>query len=145
MAIILFNPQWVIERLQAEVSLLKNVAGAAELARAAEDLKQNPSAFVLPGAERATGSVTGTSVVSQQNTTRFGVVIAVQNLRDPRGDKAQEDLRTLRTAIMAALHGWQPDSDFDPIEFGGGRLLQLNDQVLWWQDDFLTTNLLRSL
>lgn len=145
MAIVLFDPQWIITRLKAEVSGLKLIGGAADFVSAAEGVKQTPSAFVLPSSERAGSSSTGTMVVSQNNNVRFGVVMAVQNLRDPRGEKAQADLLPIRTSIMNALHGWQPDYDFDPIEFGGGRLLQLNDQVLWWQDEFVTAHFIRSV
>ncbi|SDX88191.1 phage tail terminator protein [Nitrosomonas halophila] len=144
MAIKLFNPEWIIARLSVHVPLLARCAGAAGLAEAAYDIKQFPSAYVLPSAERPDGSRTGTMVVSQQNTARFSVVLAVRNLRDARGERAQSDLLCLREEIMAVLHGWQPDQDFDPIEYAGGRLLQLTDQVLWWQDDFLTAHFIRS-
>ena len=145
MAIVLFDPQWIITQLKTEVTSLKLVGGAADFAAAAEGVRQTPSAFVLPSSERASGSSTGTMVVSQRNIARFAIVIAVQNLRDPRGEKAQADLLTLRNSIMTALHGWEPNADFDQIEYNGGKLLQLNDQVLWWQDEFVTANLLRSL
>ncbi len=145
MAHLLFDPQWIIARLRIQVAALKRVAGSAELAAASEDLKQVPAAFVIPNAERPGSSSTGTMVTSQQNSVRFGVVLAVSNLRDARGEKAQADLLTLRTAVMTALHGWQPNAEFDPLEYAGGRLLQLSDQVLWWQDDFSTTHLLRSV
>ncbi len=145
MAIKLFNPQWVIDHLDVQVPDLRQVSGAAQLARAAENLKQTPSAFVLPNAERPSGNSTGTMVVRQQNTVRFGVILAVQNLSDSRGQKAQADLRVLRTQIMAVLLGWEPDEDMNPIEYTGGRLMQVTDQVLWWQDDFLTTHYLRSM
>jgi len=145
MAIILFDPQWIIDRLKTEVAGLKLVGGAADLAAASESMKQSPAAFVFPSAERANGSSTGTMVVSQHNSVRFAVVIAVQNLRDARGENAQSDLRLLRTGILTVLHGWQPDDDFLPIELASGRLLQLTDQVLWWQDEFVTANTIRSL
>ena len=145
MAITLFDPAWIITRLQSQVTSLKLVGGAADFASAVESLKQGPAAFVLPNAERASGSRTGTMVVSQENSVRFPVVTAVQNLRDARGERAQTDLRTLRTAILNALHGWQPDAEFNPIEYSGGRLLQLTDQVVWYQDEFVTTHELRSL
>lgn len=145
MPIVLFDPQWIIGRLKTEVTTLKRVSGAAGMAEAAEDLKQAPAAFVVPASERPAGNSTGTMVVSQNNVVRFGVVIAVQNLSDPRGEKAQANLVALRTAIMAALHGWQPNADFDPIEFGGGNISGLDNQVLWWQDTFVTSHLLRSV
>lgn len=145
MSIVLFDPAWIITRVKSQVTSLKLMGGAADFTSAVDGVKQTPSAFVLPNSERASGSSTGTMVTSQFNTARFAVVTAVQNLRDPRGEKAQADLLPIRTAIMTALHGWQPHADYDPIEFGGGRLLQLNDQVLWWQDEFLTSHFLRSL
>ena len=145
MTIVLFDPQWIIVRLDTQVAALKRVAGSAELAAATEDLKQVPAAYVIPNSERPGGSSTGTMVVSQQNAARFGVVLAVINLRDARGEKAQADLLTLRIAVMTVLLGWSPNAEFDPLEYAGGRLLRLSDQVLWWQDDFLTTHLLRSV
>lgn len=145
MAIILFDPQWIITRLQTQVTALKRVAGSAEFAAASDDLKQTPSAFVIPASEKAAPSSTGTLVVSQYNTVRFSVAVAVQNLRDARGDKAQADLLALRVSILTALHGWQPHADFDPIEYSGGNLAGLNNQVLWWQDSFITAHLIRSL
>ncbi|MDE2388927.1 MAG: hypothetical protein KGN35_07595 [Betaproteobacteria bacterium] len=145
MAIALFNPAWIVTRLKTEVTALKLVGGAADLSAATDSVIQKPAAFVLPNSERASASRTGTMLVSQENTVRFAVVIAVQNLRDKRGEQAQTDLVGLRNSIVAALHGWNPDADFNPIEYGGGKLLQLTDQVLWWQDEFLTAHLLRSV
>lgn len=145
MAIVLFDPAWIVAQLKTEVTALKLVGGAADLSAATDSVIQKPAAFVLANSERASGSTTGTMAVNQQNTVRFAVLIAVQNLRDRRGEKAQADLLSLRGSIMTALHGWQPDADFDPIEYGGGKLLQLSDQVLWWQDEFVTAHLLRSV
>ncbi len=145
MAIALFNPQWIITRLQTEVTALKRVAGSAEFAAASDDLKQTPAAFVIPASEKTESSGTGTLVVSQHNTVRFSVAIAVQNLRDARGENAGVDLLALRNSIVTALHGWQPHADFDPIEYSGGNLAGLNNQVLWWQDSFVTAHLIRSV
>ena len=145
MTIELLDHQLIIDYLGAQVSKLKSVSGAAELAKAVADFKQPPAAFVVPVSDRASGNTTGTMVVRQNNTTRFAVIIAAQNLRDARGQKAQDDLRTLRQDILNALHGWQPGDAFDPIEYGGGRLLRMINQVLWWQDEFLTSHFMRSI
>lgn len=144
---ILFDPQWVIDKLDADVASLRKVAGAADFAVAYDDLKPAtmPAAYVLPASEAAGRSTTGTQVVSQQNRARFAVVVAVTNLRDARGAKAQVDLRTLRIAVMTALLGWTPEASFDPVEFAGGRLLKLTNSVLFWQDEFSTAHLLRSV
>jgi hypothetical protein len=141
----LFNHYLIVEHLSGSSRLLKTIAGAAAFAKAATDLKQVPAAYVLPVSERPGRSNTGTMSVTQQNTVQFAIVIAVQNLRDPRGESAQADLLPIRNEIMTALHGWQPDSDMDPVEFNGGRLLRITGQALWWQDEFTTRHFIRSL
>lgn len=143
---ILFDPQWVIDRLDIQVGALRKVAGSADFAVALDDLKPAalPAAYVLPGAESAGRSTTGTQLVSQQNRPRFGVMLAVSNLRDARGENAQTDLRTLRIAVMTVLLGWSPDAAFDPVEFAGGKLFRMSNGVLWWMDEFSTAHLLRS-
>jgi len=145
MAVELFDPQLIIARLDTEVSALKLVAGAVDFAAAAPEARILPAAFVLELANRATRNSLATIAVSQQNEVRFGVVMAVQNLRDPRGEKAHADMRTLRQSVMTALLGWEPDPDYDVLEYGGGRLLQLDNLVLWWQDDYITSIYERSV
>lgn len=133
-----------VEARLATVSALKKIAGAADFASAGADLKGKlPAAYVIPMTERAGGNSL-VSAVSQHTEARFGVVLAVSNLRDARGQNAHGDLAPLRAAVIAALLGWQPGPDYDPVLFGSGRLLQLQDGVLWWQDDFVTAYYLRS-
>lgn len=143
--ITLFDCEWIIARLKTEVPALKIVSGTADLAKAEADLKQTPSAFVVEMSDRASENKTGTMVVSQNNTARFAVITATKNLRDFRGQHAKTDLRTVRIDIITALHGWQPDADFDPIEKREGRLLKMTNAVLWWQDEFITSHLIRSV
>lgn len=143
--IALFDAELVVARLQAQVSALKRVAGAAEFAAAMPDVKQLPSAYVIELANRVGPSGTGTLVVSQLNEIRFGVVLAVRNLSDTRGEAAKAALNTLRESVMTALLGWPPEPDYDPCEYGGGRLLQIDNQVLWWQDEYVTSALIRSV
>lgn len=147
MAIELLDPRLIVTRLTAQIAApaLKKCAGAADFAAAAPDAKQLPAAYVIELANRAERNSLSTLAVSQRNEVRFGVVMAVQNLRDPRGDAAKDDMRTLREAVMTALLGWQPDADYDVVEYGGGRLLELNNMVLWWQDDYITAILERSV
>jgi len=147
MAVELFDPQLVIARLAAQLPppALKQRGGAADFAAVKPEARILPAAFVLELANRASRNSLATLAVSQQNEIRFGVVLAVQNLRDPRGEKAHADMRTLRQSVMTALLGWQPDPDYDVVEYGGGRLLQLDNLVLWWQDDYITSILERSI
>ncbi|SFK92114.1 hypothetical protein SAMN05216302_102115 [Nitrosomonas aestuarii] len=145
MAIELLDHQTIIDYLGAQAGKLRSVDGAAGLASASSNIKQPPVAFVVPLNDRASANATGTMVTRQNNTTRFAVIVAVQNLRDPRGDRARDDLRILRQDIMALLHGWTPNEAFDPIQYSGGRMLKLTNQVLWWQDEFSTSHIIRSI
>jgi hypothetical protein len=145
MPIALFDLSLVRARLKAEAPGLRIVAGAADLAalRDAPPLVL-PAAYVLPLSESPGRSTSGTVLVSQRNAVRFAVVLAAANLRDARGEAAQDDLRVARESALAALIGWEPDPAIEVIEFAAGRLVSLSDQVLWWQDEFLTAHWLRT-
>jgi hypothetical protein len=137
MSNVIFDPELVIARLSDQVPALIKVSGAADFAACKPDLRQVPAAFVVPLTERP-GDNSLLNGVSQRVTCAFGVIIAVQNLRDVRGQMAQQGLREIRLAMLDAVLGWQPASDYNVCQFGGGRVLQMNDQVLWWQDDYYT-------
>lgn len=127
-----------ITRLKTHCALCKLVAGAAGFANAEAQLRNKiPAAFVLPLAESAEANELS-SGISQRVAQRFGVVLAVSNHRDAGGEAALGDLAPVRSAVMTALLGWAVDGNHDPVEFAGGRLVDLSQGVLWWQDDFLT-------
>lgn len=145
MAVTLFDKQLVVARLKSQVTALARIAGAAEYQAAAVDLRQVPAAFVIEASNLAGPSRTGTLVVSQNNLVGFGVVLAQTNRRDPIGEAASDALKELREAVMSALLGWQPHADYDPCEYARGRLLAMNDYTIWWQDDYTTSSLIRSV
>lgn len=145
MAVELFDPQLIITRLKSQVPALKVVAGAADFAAAAPEARILPAAWVIELANRPQPNSLASMAVSQANEIRFGVILAVQNLRDATGEKAHTDMRTLRQSVMTALLGWEPDPDYDVLEYGGGRLIQLDNLVLWWQDEYITSILERSV
>jgi len=120
----------------------KKVGGAADLGAALRELKQEPAAFVIPQQDAPQANALS-NAVSQLTRQRFGVVIAISNLRDASGEKAQTELAPIREALFNQLIGWAPDADRDPVNYAGGRLLRLSDRVLWWQDNFDTWYYLR--
>lgn len=127
----------VIARLSAQVSALKTVAGTAEFAGAETAPKQLPACYVIPLVEKASGNDLETGV-EQHVVVRFGVAIAIRNVKDARGQAGQAALKTVRDAISAALLGWEPATGYDPVLFGSGQLIKLGNSVLWWQDEFVT-------
>jgi len=135
----------IIARIQSQCPLLRSVGGAAEFTDASLALKhQLPAAFVLPLSDDPQPNRLDNGI-SQRVNRRFGVVLAVKNLRDASGAAALSDLVPLRSQLIDALLGWVPDGLTDPCEYAAGRLLELSQQVLWWQDDFLTAFYLRKV
>ncbi len=144
--IVLLDAEAIIERLQAAAPGFRAFNGAAELAAALENLKLSPAAFVIPLGDQVGANILATESVEQQVTTRFGVVIAVQNLKDTTGRQAAKDLRQLRLAVLGALLRWTPDAaQYSPFEWAAGRLILLRDRVLYWQDDYRTSSHVRAL
>jgi len=144
MDIRLFDPRLVIARLQDQVSALKLVAGAAEFAAARPEARILPAAFVIEASNRPRDNGYASMAVSQENAVTFGVTLAAQNLRDPRGEHSGAEMTALRASVMTALLGWQADADYDLITYAGGQLLQLDNLVLWWQDNYVTRIIERS-
>lgn len=127
----------VISRLDTQVAALKTVAGTVEFAVAETAAKQLPAAYVIPLTEKPSGNALETGV-EQHVVVRFGVALAVLNVKDARGQAGQAALKTLRDAVSAALLGWEPLAGYDPVLFGGGQILKLGNGVMWWQDEYVT-------
>jgi len=128
-------------RLAAECPMLRQVGGAADIDAAYASLKAKPAAFVLLLSEGASEPPLAAQFV-QRIQAAVRVVMAVSNASDARGDAAAADLLTVRRAVRVALLGWLPEGAADPFAVMGGRLVQLSpNNVVWWQDDFLTSYL----
>jgi len=114
------------------------VAGAADFASAKEDLKNPPAAYVVPLADVAKPNQLQGAGIEQLVVERFGVVLAVKNARDVRGDAVNAALETLRKKTITSLLGFVPEVGYEPVQYGGGRLLMLDVSVTWWQLEFVT-------
>lgn len=129
----------VTARLAGTTGLM-DIGGAVEYFAAREALKRWPAAFVLPAKDTAAPNAFADGALDQQVVARYGVILAVRNLRDAKGEAAMADLTPLRQAVWTQLLGWVPAAGFSPCTYGGGRLLDLDEaaQVLWWVDEFDT-------
>lgn len=115
----------------------KKVAGAANFASAREDIKICPAAYVIPLRDVGSPNPLEGGAVSQHIKEQFGVILAVSNLRDAKGEAAQAELERLRKLVIASLLGFSA-ADYDPIEYVGGTILAIDAAVLWWQITFTT-------
>ncbi|MCL2872427.1 MAG: Gp37 family protein [Betaproteobacteria bacterium] len=126
----------VAARLAATVPV-NQIGGAAKYAAATTDTKAVPALFVIPLAESA-GKNRWANGISQRVEATFGVVIGARNLSDEKGAAAQPALTALREKVFAALLGWMPEGCSMPITYDSGRLIDLANGIIWWQDDFTT-------
>ena len=134
--------QPIIDQIKAiatdGVPEFRKVSGAANFAAARDDLKNPPAAYVLPLNDAAGANQLGGGAILQPVRERFGVVLAVSNLRDAKGESAQAEFERLRRLVITSLLGFVPGTDYEPVEYGGGNVLMMDASVLWWQLVFTT-------
>lgn len=119
---------------------LRTVAGAAEYAalQAPPPQARQPAAYVIPLAEAAGPNTLAAGPVRQRIAATIGVVVLLTSLRDPRGQAASDALGLLLSLLRGQLVGFQPTAAHDPVEFRRGRLLDISEGALAWQDEFET-------
>ena len=129
------NP--IIAQIRANVATLSNrVGGAAQFVAAADDQDfPVPSAFVVPGGDEALGSQTA-GLVTQALEEQFGVIVAVDNTTDRRGQAAADQLDTIRAELWAALLGWEPLPQYSGCEYRGAVALDMARNRVWYRFDF---------
>lgn len=126
----------IITRLQAVLAGFVAISGAADAAVALDATPGVPAAYVVPLAETADPPEL-LGLYRQRVRQGFGVLIVVANLRDAKGAAAAADLQSRRLAVRAALCGWAPaPADGEPVIFNGGAIYQMDQQRLWWSDEF---------
>ena len=104
---------------------------------------QLPAIFVLPIGSQASANTLATGM-RQRVLETTGVVILSGNLRDPRGGAAAADIEELRAMVRGALVGWSPGAAWEPMQLGTGRLLDITEGVLAWQETFTSATQLRA-
>lgn len=130
--------QPIADLLKIAVPDFRKVAGAANFAAVKEDLINPPAAYVIPLADVAKPSDLYGIAIEQKVVERFAVILAVSNARDVRGDAVNAPLETFRRATIDALLGYQPTADYDPVQYGGGKVLAMDVTTLFWQLEFVT-------
>lgn len=83
-------------------------------------------------------------IVSQWVEVRFGVFCMAFSAGDLLGSEGYAAVDAAQPAAFAAMLGWQPWTDADPIQYSGGRLLRLADGWSGWMDEFTTGFLAQS-
>lgn len=119
------------------------VAGAAEYAAiTATGMALTPHVWLIPLTESAQANPLNQGV-HQQITVVLGVVYAVRDVRDAQGMAAADSLSALRQTVFAALLNHFPAGATDPLTYVAGGLLDFQNAILFWQDQFQTRYALR--
>ncbi|HWO99200.1 MAG TPA: hypothetical protein VNL74_01030 [Methylococcus sp.] len=136
----------ILARIESRMPELRQIGVAAGLEQAVDALRAYPSVFLYQPSESAAENENLDGVL-QQVTDRFGVLIAVRDLSDARGEAALRQIDVLRRDLKAALLGsWEDPTDVPPetIEYQGGSLAYAKDGTLIWLDNFISHHLERA-
>lgn len=129
----------VVDRIRDQVTALKLVAGAAELASAIDGSTgiQSPSAYVVLAREDAASHAGGAGHLVQSVNVALGVTLCVRNYaRADLGGAAGTDLESIRASVRGALLNWMhPDAEL-VFDLQSGSVYQYDKGTLWWQDVF---------
>lgn len=131
------NLDLIITQLRAFCpSFETRVAGAADFAALQESTALlSPCAFVIPMDDSPEASISQTAVrVPMQET--FGVIVALDNRLDERGQASGNSVNAIRAELWAALLGWHPEPRYDGVVYEGGNLLTIDRARLWWRFEF---------
>ncbi|QBH98414.1 hypothetical protein EKN56_19675 [Limnobaculum zhutongyuii] len=113
------------------------VSGAAEFKPLPDTAKMKlPAAYVIPLDDNAEDNKSQTDYW-QNITDGFAVIVIIDNQSDERGQKSSHDaVHDIRNELWKALLGWQVDDCYDPIQYDGGNLLDMNRSMLYYQFEF---------
>ena len=141
-----FDVSVIKARLLAQVSTLRTVGLSGDFAavRSLADFPA-PCAYVVLASERGIVKPTGHAPRGQQIKVRqvalvtFGVVLAVRNYREQRGEQLVDELATMLGATREALIGFVPDLDgARPCEFVAGDIQDYDASTALWVDVYQT-------
>lgn len=124
-------------------------ASLSELMARGQAPQVTPAAFVLPLGLRG-GSVTAmANLFAQDIVETLGIVLFLRGAGDATGGRLTDKLTPLRNAVIRAIVGWAPQSDWLAGETVGvfrlarGELISLSAGLLVYQIDFALDDQLR--
>lgn len=129
------------ERLAERIDDI-DVQGALALS-AAQAAHQRDAIYVVPLGENANPDSL-VNAVRQTVDVTIGIILAITNRRDRRGEAAEDEVTERRRQVRAAILGFEPAGG-DPLTYLRGRLLRLADQTVWWQDEYATVELISAM
>ena len=131
-----FDVGLIVSRLQQLVPELQAVGSAADYA-AVKELRgfRTPSAYVIFSEETNTGKIPASvGVTSQEAAVDFGVVLALRNYGDQRGERMADPARRFIGQVRTALIGHKPGKAARVVGWVSGKVLDYDASVLLFAD-----------
>ncbi|PQA78688.1 hypothetical protein [Rhodoferax sp. TS-BS-61-7] len=127
----------IIEALRTRLPVFGNRVGGAVQFKALGEKStlQSPCAYVIPLDDNASERKAG-NTARQEITDGFAVVVVMSNKPDEKGQGSALNAHNMRTLLWAALLGWCPSEEYDPIVYEGGQLMKLDRAEMWFQYEF---------
>jgi len=124
----------ILGRLRDQVEPLRLVAGAAGFSAASESNPPAvPAAYVFRTGEAASDEASIDAPFLQRIELTIAVVLVVRHVGGTPGDGAAGDLEALAQAVKAALRGFAPSTEHDPLVLQQSALVTFRDRHEWWQ------------
>ncbi len=132
----------MLEAIENHLETTFNVKTALDFASISKNrVVQSPTVFVIPLGVQTSPNQRDTGPALVRQDDRIGIVIAVRAINDPLGSYGNAALKVYRKQVYTLLFGWVPESGYEPLMVGNGRLLNFSDQTLYWIDEFTTSHL----
>ncbi len=132
----------IVARLTTQ-AVFETVHGALELAAAVERKQFTAEAYVML-TEAKPDANNLINAVSQRLTEEYSILFWARAVNDPTGAAALATIDARRTAIIAALLGWAPDSERAPFIYAGGQLGQFVAGGVLWEEQFTSASYVRA-
>lgn len=127
----------VVEQLRTYCPVFAGRVGGGidmDAVKASQQLVR-PAAFVVATGDDADDNDIDNGV-RQVITDSFDVLV-VLDAKDQRGQLAVDVLHDIRAALWRALIGWKPASEYDPITYDGGELLEISRALVLYRYSFV--------
>jgi len=97
----------------------------------AKNTRRFPSVQLVPGRDQVEHAGMHPTV---KHTVTSEVLVVTAISRSRRDQENSNELVSTRKSVVGPLINWQPPGANDVILWGGGQLLKLNNQAIFWVD-----------
>jgi len=130
-------------KIKSEVTGLREVAGATDLKAILSGRVSAAGCYLYRDKNQATKN-TLINKVSQNRFEYIAVVVVTANHAGLKGAENADDNEEFCDAIQAALLGYEP-LDYAPVQYASGELINMANGMLYWQEVYVSSRLIRSV